>query len=131
MKELIRLAKNEIGFMRQCTECYANRFIYSNWFTMVCNVPHCIAWTRIDGYSFWPVKVISVNSLDKVHVRFFGDHSFANVSARRCFLYSNESPDQPTVEHQETKNNKRRIIPVSEEALEVRHTLFIFVVEFF
>lgn len=102
MTELVKFIEHEIEFMKKCTECYFNWYIKRNWFSTVCNRPHCVVWAKVAGHIYWPGKAMSVNN-DQVHVRFFGVHNFADVPANKCYLYSVESPDQ-----QMTKKNQRR-----------------------
>lgn len=91
--DLIDFIKIEVQSMKKCAECYFNANKYPTWFTMVCGVPHCIVWAKVEGYSYWPAKVMSIDG-QQVHVRFFGDHTHADVLASRCFLYSYKSPDE-------------------------------------
>lgn len=83
---------DEIDGLRKCANCYANAHMYpENWFTMVCNEPHIIAWAKFQGCNFWPVKVMSVIGR-KLSVRFFGDHTHADISTAKCYLFSEQSP---------------------------------------
>lgn len=49
---------------------------------------------------------------DQVHVRFFGGkHTFADISAKKCYLFSDESPDFP--KRTPIKNQRRNSIDKS------------------
>lgn len=91
--ELLKnVIKQEIDGLRKCGDCYANAHAdQANWFTMVCNEPHIVAWATLKGCSFWPVKIMSANGR-KLSVRFFGDHTHADVPAAKCYLFSEDSP---------------------------------------
>lgn len=91
-EELKELLEDEIDGLKKCGECYSNANYHPNeWFTMVCDEPHIIAWAKFQGCNYWPVKVMSVNGRI-LSVRFFGDHTHSDVAASKCFLYSKESP---------------------------------------
>lgn len=62
-------------------------------FASVCDEPHLIIWVKRAGSHYWPAKVISTD-VQKVGVRFFGDHARATVSASACLLYSESSPNR-------------------------------------
>lgn len=91
-KLLQQFVSDEIDGLKKCGECYSNANYYpNNWFTMVCDEPHILAWVKFQGCNYWPVKVMAVNGRI-LSVRFFGDHTHAEVSASKCFLYSTECP---------------------------------------
>lgn len=95
-KHIARLLKkvvnDEIDGLRKCADCYANAVAHPNeWFTMVCKDPHIIAWAKFQGCSIWPAKVMSMSG-KKLSVRFFGDHTHANIASARCYQFSEESP---------------------------------------
>lgn len=103
--ELIEFIKYEIKYMEKCTECYGNWHISSDWFAIMCNRPHCVVWAKVDGHSYWPGKAMTVNG-NEVHVRFFGrKHTFADVPAKKCYLYSDESPDQRPPRKNQRRNS--------------------------
>lgn len=84
---------NEIGSIKKCGECYLNANKYpSTWFTMVCTLPR----TKVSGYFYWPAKVMLVIG-QQVNVRFFREHSYADVPAENRSLYSVTSPKKPRV----------------------------------
>lgn len=86
------VVKEEIDGLRKCSNCYANAHTYpENWFTMVCDEPHIVAWAKFQGCNFWPVKIMSAIGR-KLSVRFFGDHTHADIAATKCYLFSEESP---------------------------------------
>lgn len=82
---------DEIDGLKKCGQCYSNANAFPDcWFTMVCDEPHILAWTKL-RCSYWPVKVMSVNGRI-LSVRFFGDHTHSDVSASRCYTFSKENP---------------------------------------
>lgn len=91
--ELLKdVVKEEIDGLRKCSTCYANAHAYpDNWFTMVCDEPHIVAWAKFQGCNFWPVKIMSAIGR-KLSVRFFGDHTHADIAAAKCYLFSEQSP---------------------------------------
>lgn len=100
LRRLVKFIKFETEYMQKCPECYRNWRQHSEWFTTVCEKPHCIVWAKFGNHSHWPGKVMSVNTDDnKVHVRFFGDHLHADVVASKCYLYTNDNhPRSPTTD---------------------------------
>lgn len=92
-KTLIDSVDDEVFSLQTCSECYENAYKHPiNSFVMPCKSPHPIIWAKVSGYSFWPAKLMSVDN-GTIHVRFFGDHSVANLTENDCLLYSSESPD--------------------------------------
>lgn len=82
----------EIDGLCKCSDCYANAHAHpDDWFTMVCSAPHIVAWAKFQGCNFWPVKVMSAVG-KKLSVRFFGDHTHADIAATKCYLFSTDSP---------------------------------------
>lgn len=81
----------EIKGLKMCTECYLNATQYPDqWFTMVCAQPHLLIKAKVGKRATrWPAKLMSISG-KKVNARFFGDHTNAEISAAKCFLYSNE-----------------------------------------
>lgn len=61
---------------------------------MVCEEPHMIIWAKKD-YNFWPAKLMTVNG-PLIGVRYFGDHTDADVTAISCLLFSRSSPNRIT-----------------------------------
>lgn len=118
VEELLDLMKVEFESVQKCSECYYNASKHKkSWFEMACSQPHCIIWAKMDGYSFWPAKVMSVDE-DIVHVRFFGEHSNADVSASKCFLYSEHCPENSrqmssTEMHDQRSPMHKRAVKVS------------------
>lgn len=89
---LLNYINGEIESIKKCAECYSQAFNYpKRWFTMVCTEPHLIVWAKIVGFNYWPAKLMSIDD-QQVNVRFFGDHTHADVSAKNCFLYSKKIP---------------------------------------
>ncbi|XP_031639284.1 protein kinase C-binding protein 1-like [Contarinia nasturtii] len=87
--------KEEIDSLQSCFECYMNALNHPNdWFTMVCEEPHLIVWSKVRGYPYWPGKIMCVDVND-IYVNFFGEHENVIVSSEKCFLYSDTNPVQP------------------------------------
>lgn len=62
-----------------------------NAFSMPCNPPHPLIWAKIEGFNFWPTKIMSWTD-QMVNARFFGDYQNAIVSSENCYLYSQDPP---------------------------------------
>lgn len=114
---LQKAAKEEFDGLSKCGTCYANAHAHpQNWFTMVCDPPHVLAWAKFQGCSIWPVKIMSAVG-KKLSVRFFGDHTHADIAAAKCYLFSEQSPAGKAAQSRggQYKN-----------ALQVNHTTFFF-----
>lgn len=75
-----------------CVYCHINANESSNWFKMVCDVPHLIIWALRKNVKYWPAKVMSIDG-SFVKVRFFGAHHLNHeVHKSKCYLYSEKSP---------------------------------------
>lgn len=93
-KELVEYVDDEIKSIQTCKECYTNAYDYpSTSFVIPCNPPHPIVWAKLAKFNCWPVKVMRVKHYE-VHVRFFGDHLFADVPIENCYRFSKEAPDK-------------------------------------
>lgn len=92
-KELISYIDEEISSVKKCTQCYHNAFEFpENAFVMRCDAVHKVIWAKLDGFNYWPAKLMPIS--DKiVDVRFFGDHTNASVNLDHCYLYSKNPPD--------------------------------------
>ncbi|XP_031633887.1 protein kinase C-binding protein 1-like [Contarinia nasturtii] len=91
-RSLLNSITYEIDNIINCSECYLNASKFAkDWFTKVCSKTHALIWAKVEGYPYWPAKVMAVKE-PMIRVDFFGDHSQAKVMARKCFLYSEESP---------------------------------------
>lgn len=93
--QLLKYVNEEAESILLCEECYNNAYQHSqDSFVMPCKTPHLILWALSEGYGYWPAKAMTVNLINRtVHVRFFSDHSTAEVPEGSCFLYSKECPD--------------------------------------
>lgn len=63
----------------------------NSWFTMVCAKPHIVLWAKVEGWNYWPVKMMSTEG-SIVNVQFFGEHTEADVAVTKCFFYSEAYP---------------------------------------
>lgn len=96
-RTLLNYIDDEIEMLEKCAECYSRSFKYpKRWFVMVCTEPHLIVWAKLIGFSYWPAKVMSING-DLIKVRFFGDHTYADVPGNYCYLYSETCPKEPKI----------------------------------
>ncbi|XP_055306233.1 MYND-type zinc finger-containing chromatin reader Zmynd8-like [Sitodiplosis mosellana] len=84
-KELVEYLEDEIETAEMCAECYMHDF------SLVCTKPHLIVWAKWEECDHWPAKVMSIDG-QLVNVRFFGDHTQADVPASNCLLYSETDP---------------------------------------
>ena len=117
------MIKEEIDGLCKCGTCYANAHAYpDNWFTMVCDEPHIVAWAKFQGCNFWPVKIMAAVGR-KLSVRFFGDHTHADIAATKCFLFSEQSPAG--------KSAKTRGGPYQNALLVSSKRIFLFFIQFF
>lgn len=91
---LVNSVEEEIDSVKKCFECYSKANENpSGWVTMVCTRPHLVIWAKVNSYNHWPGKLMTINErTGTINVRFFGDHTYANVPASKCFLYSEKSP---------------------------------------
>lgn len=93
VRRLLRSTRSELDSIKLCDECYLRACDEpKTFFTGVCEVPHLIVWAKMRNYPHWPAKLMSIDG-GTVQVRFFGDHTNANVPANNCFLYSKENPN--------------------------------------
>ncbi|XP_055306175.1 zinc finger MYND domain-containing protein 11-like [Sitodiplosis mosellana] len=93
-KSLAKYLELEIESVKKCAECYSNANKNPDtmaWFTVVCAKPHIVVWAKLEGYDYWPAKVMFVDK-KLINVRFFGDRTEADVPAKKCFLYSDTNP---------------------------------------
>lgn len=93
-KSLVDYLEGEIEMLKKCPECYSNAYRHPNTgFTKTCEEPHLIVWAKKMGFTYWPAKMMCIDG-QLIHVRFFGDHDYAEVPATNCFLYSNTNPNR-------------------------------------
>lgn len=91
-KTLLDYFIDEIESVKKCAECYANATTHSDtWFTLACNEPHLPIWAKQKGFNYWPAKLMSIDG-QLINVRFFGDHTHADIPVNNCFLYSKKNP---------------------------------------
>lgn len=90
-KQLAKNCADSIENIKMCEECFLNENTHSDYFTMICAKPHMIVWAKLSTYPYWPAKLMRVNE-NFVRVQFFGDHKYADISVKNCFLYSRSSP---------------------------------------
>ena len=53
---------------------------------------HPIIWAKLQGYPYWPAKLMNVKSQDTLEVCFFGEHDWACVKLDTAFHISKEYP---------------------------------------
>lgn len=100
----------EIESSKKCFECYRNAIEHPDtWFALVCDEPHLIVWAKMKGFNYWPAKLMSIDG-QLINVRFFGDHTHADVPTTNCFLYSKQNPGR-----------MRNLTTQYSSALKVRH----------
>lgn len=91
--QLVEYVDSEILDVSQCVHCYENAYHFKkSSFVMTCVKLHKIIWAQMEGFNFWPAKILSVND-GIVHVRFFGDHTLGDIPNDKCFLFSEQPPD--------------------------------------
>uniref|UniRef100_A0A1I8PLC9 Protein kinase C-binding protein 1 n=1 Tax=Stomoxys calcitrans TaxID=35570 RepID=A0A1I8PLC9_STOCA len=95
-KNILKICRQEINEIDTCPECYLNANSRTDWFLEVCSHPHLLLWAKLKGFPYWPAKAMSFSQNSSVNVRFFGQHDRAFVSAKDCFLYSQQDPNTQT-----------------------------------
>ncbi|XP_031638034.1 protein kinase C-binding protein 1-like isoform X2 [Contarinia nasturtii] len=92
VRELMEYVEHEIESVKKCAECYekANKYPHL-WFAMACSEPHLLVWAKMKGFNYWPAKLMSIDG-QLINVRFFGDHTYADVPATNIYLYSANNP---------------------------------------
>lgn len=97
IKKMVERLESEMIFLKSCPECYgASTNDDDVSFLEPCTKPHVVVWIDCDDYGFWPAKIMKYNDKDDmVYVIFFGDRTNSHVSAKKCFLYSKEIPENP------------------------------------
>lgn len=89
---LLTFARNELDSSQICADCYVNAIKKpQTFFTDVCANPHLIVWAKMKKFPHWPAKLMSING-KTANVRFFEEHTNANVSVADCYLYSEKHP---------------------------------------
>lgn len=89
----VRFCEDELYDIELCAECYERKCMgIENVITNVCAVPHVVVWAKLEGYPYWPAKVVAINKR-KVEVIFFGQHDTASIPYTRCRLFSQQSPN--------------------------------------
>lgn len=89
-ESLNEMARRQVTCIKTCAECFeywANDV--ADFFSRVCTKPHLICYAKMDGYPYWPAKVLRING-GMANCEFFGDHSQADIPLTHCFLYSEE-----------------------------------------
>ena len=111
-KSLKTYTEMEIKSIKTCTECYSNANKYpTEWCTMVCSKLHLVVWGKVVGYNYWPGKCMSIHSTGQlVNIRFFGDHTEADIAATNCFLYSTKNPSSKPVKSSDTYKSALKVI---------------------
>lgn len=70
---------------------------------------HLVVWAQFGTHAYWPAKVIDFND-QMVNVRFFDDHTKADMLATKCFLYSEFSSMTP--EKSKQHENALKVITI-------------------
>ncbi|CAG9771154.1 unnamed protein product [Ceutorhynchus assimilis] len=91
-KSIIKICKQEMAEIENCSSCYLNANSNKDWFVDVCPKPHLLVWAKLRGFPFWPGKVMSYKD-GNVDVRFFGAHDRAWIPEEDCYLYSLKQPN--------------------------------------
>lgn len=83
----------DIVEMSRCQDCFrqSNDRSDPKWFLRPCTVPHKLVFAKLNGFSYWPAKVIrhmrSADAATQFDVRFFGkDHMRALVDEKSIVL---------------------------------------------
>ncbi|CAG2109326.1 unnamed protein product, partial [Medioppia subpectinata] len=96
VKNILRVAKQECEEIEICPDCYYNYYTMEedNYFSAVCRRPHAIVWAKLKGHPYWPAKVIRYNEVrNEVDVRFFGTHDKCWLKPEKCFMISQNYPN--------------------------------------
>ncbi|OXA61418.1 protein kinase C-binding protein 1 [Folsomia candida] len=66
-----------------------------DFFLLPCRTPHPVIWVKLDGYPWWPAKLIGTKNFDEdtVQVFFFGDYTKAYMKVKKCKSYSRQKID--------------------------------------
>lgn len=101
-REMEEWCEKEMYDFEMCDQCFERAVGTGNWFTELCNPPHLLVWARLNGYPYWPAKVIGIqSSANKLDVRFFGEHAMAKVNVQDCLIYPSKDPNRPLDEKTE------------------------------
>ncbi|XP_055306126.1 zinc finger MYND domain-containing protein 11-like [Sitodiplosis mosellana] len=91
---LTELCHRNVNSIKTCAECFEHWLNDpSNYFMMVCSRPHLIVYAKVEGFPYWPSKVMSIKG-NMANVAFFGDHTQADVPVNKCILYAKRNPIQ-------------------------------------
>lgn len=91
-KNLMTGFQEEIDCLIKCHECYKRAYDdHDKSFIVPCKQPHLLIWADAGKFGYWPTKLMGLNA-EKVHVRFFGDHTFDNLVVAKCQLLSKNRP---------------------------------------
>ncbi|XP_022083385.1 protein kinase C-binding protein 1-like isoform X2 [Acanthaster planci] len=90
---IIKICEYEMKEIEICPDCYLSASVKrDNWFCEVCRDPHKLVWAKLQGFPFWPSKVIREKD-GLLDVRFFGQHDRAWVPVTSCYMYCPEIPN--------------------------------------
>lgn len=94
--DLSEICHRDARHIRNCAECYQS-WVHDPlcYFKKVCSKPHLIVFAKVEGFPYWPAKVMAIRG-DTVNVSFFGDHSQFDISVDNCFLYADRLPGRKT-----------------------------------
>lgn len=85
---LLERCECDVKGIKTCADCFEHFIIDRNdYFTRVCAKPHLLVFAKMDGYPFWPAKLMSIDG-DTANIEFFGDHTQNDIPLKKCYLYS-------------------------------------------
>lgn len=91
-KKIKALLEQEIQNLLLCSECYKNAYDHpDDCIIWPCTKPHILVWANCDDYGFWPAKVMNCDG-QNICVRFFGDYTSERLESSRCYILSEEIP---------------------------------------
>lgn len=94
-KKLLDFTREETLSIEHCPECFFNANTNpTKWFTIPCSKKHALLWAKLNGYPYWPAKLMNFDG-NSVNVRFFGDqHERAHIPLGNCYWLAVKSPDK-------------------------------------
>lgn len=93
-KELKQMLHTEIENILLCYQCYRSVYNHPELpITQICEPPRMLLWVDCAEYSLYPAKLIRLENNDHATIRYFGDWTTATVSLEKCFMFSEEIPE--------------------------------------
>lgn len=94
--ELVNYLLEDMRSISICVECYEHAFaVGESSFIIPCEKPHLLVWADAEEYGCWPAKAMKIDQ-NTVHVRFFGDHTTADLPLENCLVFTKEYPENST-----------------------------------